>query len=132
MRSVNTKTYITNYFYGDLWQTKGKKSIDFSIDNLLILKNYLENKKIKFYVVLYPWPFELADHDVRKKYVNYILPKLEQNGINYVNAYSNFLNGDIYTNIFDNYIFNDVHFNKNGNMVLGEFVWKRIFKNIIN
>ena len=50
-RSINTKTYITENFYGNVWQTDGKKSVDFSIENLTNLKDYLENKNIKLFVV---------------------------------------------------------------------------------
>ena len=127
-RSINTKTYVTNYFYGNLWETEGKKSVNFSIENLLILKNYLERKNIKFLVVLYPWPFEIADKVARENYINYIVPKLKKKKINYINVYKYFLSGDIYSNISDYYIFNDVHFNSQGNKILSDIIWKEIFK----
>ena len=44
-RSINTRKHIANYFHGNLWETKGKKSIDFSIENINKLKNYLNKKK---------------------------------------------------------------------------------------
>ena len=126
-RSINTKTYITNYFYGSLWETEGKKSVNFSIENLLNLKNYLENKNIKLLVVLYPWPFEIADKIPRENYINYVIPELEKKKINYITAYKYFLIDDIYSNISDNYIFNDVHFNRNGNKILSDIIWEEIY-----
>ena len=126
-RSINTKTYIADYFYGNVWKTDGKKSVDFSIENLMNLKNYLENKNIKLFVVLYPWPFEIADKVPRENYLNYIIPKLEKKKINYTTAYKYFLRGDIYSKISDNYIYNDVHLNKNGNKILSDIIWEKIF-----
>ena len=60
-RSINTRSHIANYFHGNLWETKGKKSIDFSIENIVKLKNYLDNKNIELLVVLFPWPFEIVN-----------------------------------------------------------------------
>ena len=126
-RSINTKSYITDYFYGKEWKTGGKKSVDFSIENLINLKNFLENKNIKLFVVLYPWPFEIADKIPRENYLNYIIPKLVEKKINYISAYKYFLDGDIYSNISESYIYNDVHFNKNGNKILSDIIWEKIF-----
>ena len=128
-RSINTRTYITNYFYGSLWETEGKKSVNFSIENLVSLKYYLDSKNIKLLVVLYPWPFEIADRIPRENYLNYILPELEKNKIYHITAYKYFLKGDIYSNISNNYIFNDIHFNKQGNKILGDIIWNEIFLN---
>ena len=47
--------------------------------------------------------------------------------INYISAYKYFLDGDIYSNISESYIYNDVHFNKNGNKILSDIIWEKIF-----
>ena len=132
-RSINTRTYLTKYFYGDLWMLEGKKSVDFSIENLMLLKNYLNSKDIKMLVVLYPWAFELADKIPRENYLNYILPKLDKKKINYILAYEHFLSlkNDVYTNITDNYVYNDIHFNKQGYKILSDIIWKEISNSII-
>ena len=132
-RSINTKTYITNFFYGDLWETQGKESIDFSIENIINLKNYLDAKNIKFLVVLYPWSFEIADKIPRENYLNYIVPKLKKNSINHIITYYYFLNleYDPYSIISDHYVYNDVHFNKNGYRILSDLIWENISNNYI-
>ena len=76
---------------------------------------------------MFPWPFEIADKVPRENYLNYIIPKLEINKINYITAYKYFLEGDIYSNISDNYVYNDIHFNKNGNKILSDIIWEKIF-----
>ena len=38
LRSINNRRYIANYFYGDNWNIEGKKSVNFSVDNLSKLK----------------------------------------------------------------------------------------------
>ena len=131
-RSINTRKHIANYFHGNLWETKGKKSIDFSIENINKLKNYLNKKKIKLLVVLFPWPFEIVNEIPRENYTNYIIQELMKNEINYVSTYKYFLKGDIYSNISDNYIYNDMHFNRQGNKILSDVIWKEHLKNFKN
>ena len=131
-RSINTRSHIANYFHGNLWETKGKKSIDFSIKNIVKIKNYLDNKNIELLVVLFPWPFEIANKVPRENYTNYIIQELMKNEINYVSTYKYFLKGDIYSNISDNYIYNDPHFNRQGNKILSDIIWKELLKNFRN
>ena len=131
-RSINTRKHIANYFQGNLWETKGKKSIDFSIENINKLKNYLNKKKIELLVVLFPWPFEIVNKIPRENYKNYIIQKLMRNEINYVSAYKYFLKGDIYSNISEYYIYNDPHFNRQGNKILSDIIWKEHLKNFRN
>ncbi len=83
-RSINTRTFISNYFHGNLWEEKSKKSINFSIENLAELKNYLEEKNIEFWVLIYPWPFELVNKIQRENYVNYVTEGLMKEEINYI------------------------------------------------
>ena len=131
-RSINTRKHIANYFQGNLWETKGKKSIDFSIENINKLKNYLNKKKIELLVVLFPWPFEIVNKIPRENYTNYIIQELMKNEINYVSTYKYFLKGDIYSNITENYIYNDMHFNRQGNKILSDVIWKKHIKNFKN
>ena len=132
LRSINTRKHIANYFQGNLWETKGKKSIDFSIENITKLKNYLNKKKIELLVVLFPWPFEIANEIPRENYTNYITQELTKNEINYVSTYKYFLKGDIYSNITENYIYNDMHFNRQGNKILSDVIWEEHLKNFKN
>ena len=131
-RSINTRKHIANYFHGNLWETKGKKSIDFSIENINKLKNYLNKKKIELLVVLFPWPFEIVNEIPRENYTNYIIQELMKNEINYVSTYKYFLKGDIYSNISENYIYNDMHFNRHGNKILSDVIWEDHLKNFKN
>ena len=131
-RSINTRKHIANYFHGNLWEKKGKKSIDFSIENINKLKNYLNKKKIELLVVLFPWPFEIANEIPRENYTNYIIQELMKNEINYVSTYKYFLKGDIYSNISENYIYNDMHFNRHGNKILSDVIWEEHLKNFKN
>ena len=131
-RSINTRKHIANYFHGNLWETKGKKSIDFSIENINKLKNYLNKKKIELLVVLFPWPFEIANEIPRENYTNYVIQELMKNEINYVSTYKYFLKGDVYSNISENYIYNDMHFNRQGNKILSDVIWEEHLKNFKN
>ena len=106
--------------------------MDFSIENIVKLKNYLDNKNIELLVVLFPWPFELANKVPRENYINYIIEKLTGQEIKYISTYEYFLQGDIYSNISDNYLYNDVHFNRNGNKILSDIIWEVHLKNFKN
>ena len=134
-RSINSitrwpRSNVPNYFQGNLWETTSKQSIDFSIKNIVKIKNYLDNKNIELLVVLYPWPFEIANKVPRENYTNYIIEKLTGEEIKYISTYKYFLKGDIYSNISDNYIYNDVHFNRQGNEILSKIIWEEHIKNL--
>ena len=131
-RSINTSDFIAKYFYGNLWETKGKKSVNFSIENIIILKNYLDIRNIELLVVLFPWPFEIANKTPRENYTNYIIQELMRKGIKYISVYKYFLKGDIYSIVSDNYIYNDPHFNRQGNKILSDIIWKELLKNFRN
>ena len=134
-RSINSSTRyprsnVARYFQGNVWETTSKQSIDFSIKNIVKIKNYLDNKNIELLVVLFPWPFEIANKVPRENYTNYIIEKLTGEEIKYISTYKYFLKGDIYSNISDNYIYNDVHFNRQGNEILSKIIWEEHIKNL--
>ena len=80
-------------------------------------------------VVIFPWPFELANEVLRENYKNYIIQKLMDKKINYISLYKYFLDGDIYTNISDHFIYNNVHFNGQGNSLFSDVLWKNYLIN---
>ena len=41
------------------------QSLNFTIENLLKLKNYLNTKNIKLYVLLYPYSYEILEDNPR-------------------------------------------------------------------
>ena len=114
-----------------LWakSTKAMKSIDFAVQNLSIIKNFLDKKNIGFLVVIFPWPYEIVNLEERENYINYITPKLKESDIDFVSAYEHFLNGNPYLTITENYIYNDIHFNDNGNKLLSDIIWSKIANN---
>ncbi len=120
IKSINNRPYIKNWFVGNLWENRAKKNIIFSIENLKILKDYLEKKNIDLIVVLYPWSFEIEDEDVRDRYLDFIIPLLEQNKIETLSVYDEFLNNDVFETIGKNFIYNDVHFNENGYKIIAD------------
>jgi len=129
-RSINTRRHYANYFHGNLWETKGKKSLNFSVQNIDDLKNYLNKKRIKLLVVIFPWPFEIVNKIPRENYTKYTIKSLEEKKIKYVSAYNHFLKGDVYSKISDYYIYNDMHFNGEGNKVLGNIIWEEYKKTV--
>ncbi len=126
LRSINDKRFYANYFYGENWNTIGKKSAGFSIKNLILLKNFLDKEKIPMIVVLYPWSYEIVEPIPRNNYLNFMEKNLNKNNIQFISLYDNFLVGDPYQNISDNFIFNDVHYNASGNKLLSNAFYNRI------
>ena len=104
------------------------KSLNFTIENLLKLKNYLNTKNIKLYVLLYPYSYEILEDNPRFLYLNSVVPKLEENNINYLNAYPKFFIGDIYKNIDNFYIYNDIHYNKAGNSIIADTIFNETYQ----
>ena len=126
LKSINNRLFIRNWFEKELWEEKGKKNIKFSIENLKDLNDFLRSKNINLNVVLYPWSFEVADNQFKKRYLDFILPLLEKNRINTILAYDIFYEGDIYENIGKFYIYNDIHFNENGYKILANYIYKNL------
>ncbi len=124
LRSINTRKSITNTLHGNAWESSSKKSLDFEIENVALLKNFLDKKNIELLVVIFPWPFELANAVPRENYSNYVTQKLMDKKINYISLYKYFLDGDIYTNISDHFIYNDMHLNGQGNSLFSDVLWK--------
>ena len=105
---------------------KNKKNIEFSIENLSNLKNFLERRDIRLVVVLYPWSFEIDDSSIGKKYLEFIIPLLRKNNIKTLSVYDEFFKGNIYENIGKYYLYNDIHFNKNGNKIIANNLIQKI------
>jgi len=118
IKSVNSTQRITNWYKNELWEKRGKKNIQFALDNIQELKIFLNKKNVNLIVVLYPWPFEIDDKEIRKKYLEFIVPSLDEINVNKLVIYQDFLKGNIYENISENYLYNDIHFNKNGNKII--------------
>ena len=128
IKSINNKPFIKNWYAEEIWQKKTKRNIQFSVENLHELKIFLKKKNINLTVALYPWSFEIDDGNIRKKYLNFIIPLLNKNEIKYLSIYDDFLNGNIYENIGKNYLYNDVHFNKHGNKIISSNLIKHLSK----
>jgi hypothetical protein len=126
IKSINNKPHIRNWYLGNTWEERTKRNIKFSVENLNELKNFLEKKNIELLVILYPWSFEIDNEEIRKKYLEFIIPLLNENKINSLSVYEAFLEGNIYENIGKNYLYNDIHFNKNGNQVVVNELLKKI------
>ena len=118
VKSINNKPHIRNWYLGSTWEERTKNNIKFSVENLNELKNFLEKKNIELLVVLYPWSFEIDNEEIRNKYLEFIIPLLNENKINSLSVYEEFLVGNIYESIGKNYLYNDIHFNRNGNKVI--------------
>ena len=120
IKSINSTQRITNFYKGETWNKKTKNNIYFAIKNLKKLKKFLDNKNVGLIVVLYPWPFEIHSKGIRERYLNFIVPLLEENDFNNIIIYDDFLKNNIYENIGKNYLYNDIHFNKNGNKIISQ------------
>ena len=126
IKSINNKPHIRNWYLGSTWEERTKKNIKFSVENLNKLKDFLKKKNIDFLVVLYPWSFEIDNEEIRKKYLEFIIPLLNENQIDNLSVYEGFLKGNIYESIGKNYLYNDIHFNKNGNQVIVNELLRKI------
>ncbi len=126
IKSINNKPHIRNWYLGSTWEERTKKNIKFSVENLNKLKDFLKKKNIDFLVVLYPWSFEIDNEEIRKKYLEFIIPLLNENKINNLSVYEGFLKGNIYESIGKNYLYNDIHFNRNGNQVIVNELLRKI------
>tara|TARA_Y100000768_G_scaffold358392_1_gene314169 strand:+ start:315 stop:1460 length:1146 start_codon:yes stop_codon:yes gene_type:complete len=126
IKSIQNKPHVKNWYLGKVWQEKSKKNINFAINNLDELKKFLDQRNINLKVVLYPWSFEIENEEIRKKYLNYIIPLLNKKNIETFVIYDDFLSGNIYENIGKSFLYNDIHYNKNGNEIIANFLIKNL------
>ena len=100
--------------------------MEFSIQNFLKLKDYLDKKNIDLIVVLYPYARELVEPTIRNNYLDFMEDLLVKNNIQYINLYNLFLSGDVYLNISKNFFFNDIHYNANGNKLIADALFDKL------
>ncbi len=120
IKSINNRPYIKDLFRSKQWENKTKNKINFAVENMIILKNFLDKQNINLIVVLYPWSFEIEDEEFRERYLNYIIPLLNKSKINTIISYDQFLKNNIYENVGKYFIYNDVHFNGNGYRIIAK------------
>lgn len=118
IKSINNKPFIKAWYEENLWDSKTKKNINFSVENFNTLKKFLIKKNINLIVVLYPWAFEIDSKEIREKYLDFTLPLLKANEIKNIVIYEEFLSGNIYENIGKNFLYNDIHYNAEGNKII--------------
>ena len=128
LRSINSFKLYRNYFYGEQWNTIGKKSAEFSIKNLVELKQFLNNRNIKMVVVLYPWAYELVESTPRDNYLIFMEDALNKNNIAYISFYDELLSGNVYLNISKNFIFDDIHYNSNGFQLIANSLFEQLYQ----
>tara|TARA_X000001036_G_C20610552_1_gene778818 strand:- start:132 stop:1328 length:1197 start_codon:yes stop_codon:yes gene_type:complete len=128
MYATHQYEWLQKYFYNPLWEQEGKKSIDFAFESFIELKSFLNERNIELYIVIYPWPFDLLDDGIRKKYLNYLNKKFLENDFNNLIVYDEFLKEDVSQSIFKYYQPKDVHFNRQGNLILSEKIFNTLSK----
>jgi len=129
--STHQYKWLDKYLFSPLWEENSLESIDFAFENFKDLKYFLKKRKIKLYVVIYPWPLELLDAKIKEKYLNYVKEKFAQNEIDNIIIYDEFNKGDPAQIIYKYYIPKDIHFNKEGNLVISHRIYKRLLKDNI-
>ena len=60
-KSIGNRKFISSYYSNDNKWNELLNYLNFSIDQLLEIKSFLENNKIELEIFIYPWPFELVD-----------------------------------------------------------------------
>ena len=132
MYATHQYEWLQKYFYNPLWEQEGKKSIDFAFESFIELKSFLNERNIELYIVIYPWPFDLLDDGIRKKYLDYLNKKFLENDFKNLIVYDEFLKEDVSQSIFKYYLPKDVHFNRQGNLILSKKIFNTLSKNNLN
>ena len=128
IRSIENRKWLAQLLLDEQWEEKGKKSINFAIDNMNELNLFLKKKNINLYIVLYPWSFEIYNKELRERYLSYTTNKLRENKLLQVICYEPFLTGETYQIIYENFIYSDVHYNAAGYKKLAKCIKDNIYK----
>ena len=126
--SIHQYKWLQKYLFSPLWEEKSLQSIEFAFENFNDLKVFLKKRKIKLYVVIYPWPLELLNTKIKKNYLSILKKKFEQNKINNIIIYEEFDGENVAELIYKHYIPKDIHFNKEGNLIISDRIYNRLFK----
>ncbi len=126
--STHQYKWLQKYLLPPLWEEKSLQSIEFAFENFKDLKVFLEKRNIKLYVVIYPWPLELINKEIKKNYLDFVEKKFKQNEINNIIIYNEFVGENVAEIIYRYYLPKDIHFNKKGNSILSDRIYERLSK----
>ncbi len=121
-KSIGNRKFITNFYTSkNIWNKKTKGYIFNSFNHIKDIEIYLAENNIELEIFIYPWPFELMNSEVSKKYTNLIEKISESKNLIVHNCYDYFYKEDDLAqleSIGRNYLFADVHYNSKGNEIL--------------
>jgi hypothetical protein len=121
-KSIGNRKFITNFYTNkNIWNKKTKGYIFNSFNHIKDIEVYLAENNIELEIFIYPWPFELMNSEVSKKYTNLIEKISESKNLIVHNCYDYFYKEDNLAqleSIGRNYLFADVHYNSRGNEIL--------------
>ena len=124
---ANMWTYDTDYF-----DKEGFKGIELSKKYLLKLKDILDQQKIEFTLLIYPWPGQIYRNDNNLTHSNIWGNWASENNINFINLSPLFFKEDLNSEenrlkIIDKYYLpGDMHLNKEGHKMIADYLIKTL------
>lgn len=129
-KSIGNRRFISNYYTNnDKWDNETKKNLQFSINQLKELEQYLLKQNIRLDIFLYPWPFELMNENIRNNYLYHISKLNDNQKLNIHNCYDYFLKENILEQlefIGQTFLYADIHYNTQGYKLIADCVKNKL------
>jgi len=129
-KSIGTARSGTSYYTDtNKWENQTKKFIQLSFENLNDIRLFLSNKNIKLDIILFPWPFELVDNEVKNNYLNFINFTNKKYNLKIHNCYDYFHKNNILDQldlIGNSFLIGDYHYNSNGYKILANCIKDKV------
>jgi len=117
-----------NWTHNDhLWEKHGQKGRKLAEENLNKLITLCENHKVKFSLIIYPWPNQIYFDIKSKRHRNHWKNWSIKNNVNFIDLFDYFDNKNSIETINKLFIPSDVHWNRKGQKYIFEIILKEYF-----
>lgn len=121
---------VGKWYYNESTMDLAKKGLALGTKNIERLDSLCDSKDIKLKLFVHPWHAQIYEQDTTDFYVETWKNFCKEKGIDFVNLFPLFINGENPVISIDKYyIPGDNHWNEAGHEKVGEFLFNELIKN---
>jgi hypothetical protein len=107
----------------EIYESMGKKGLALAEKNMDRLYRLCRQQNIRMSIAVYPWPAQIARHDVNGRQEQFWRNFCERRGLNFIDLYPLFINKEDPKDIYMRYfIYGDIHWNREGHKLIARKV----------
>lgn len=115
-----------------IYKKWGRKGLLLANKNMDLLYQLCKKHKIKMTIAVYPWPHQIAKHDLNSTQIKFWKAFAAKRSIGLINFFPYFINGQKAEEIINKYyISGDIHWNDAGHRLIADVLYEH-YKNMNN